>query len=211
MDLNMMMREQATMSLQTQLDAAVTAGDTEAARKVSEKISQLAVANAPKPPAYTEMEIRQHLEAKAAWFGTDPEKSAKAAEFGKTMNPRKFATAEAFADALIAAVDKKFTPTAPAKDPAEIEDPIDDNEGGEPAAAKPRKTDAPGENEAGRAPARRTSNAVWEKLTDAPPEVRKEVTRVADKFGPKDDKGREKYVKTLLATHHRMAQQKKGK
>ena len=70
-DLNTMMREQATLGLQTQLDAAVTAGDAEAARKIAGDIAKLAVSTAPKAPPYGDAEIRAELN-KLDWFGVDP-------------------------------------------------------------------------------------------------------------------------------------------
>ena len=78
-DFNTMLREQARTGLQTQLDAAVTNGDAEAARKITGDLEKLAVATAPKPPAFSDSDIRTELD-KQPWFGIDPKKSAKVVE-----------------------------------------------------------------------------------------------------------------------------------
>ena len=206
-DLNVMMREQARAGLQTQLDAAVTNGDTAAATKIAEDIAKLAVQSAPKAPPYGDVEIRAELE-KAPWFGIDPKKSAKAVEFGKTMNPKKFATAEAFAAALIKAVDEEFKPAAADPDPADDpeDDPADDPaEADPPAGKKKRATDAPGEGDAlGSRTATNRRTGPWTKLTDAPADVQKEIRRTADKFvsstAPKEQ--REKFIANALESHY---------
>jgi hypothetical protein len=120
MDLNMMMREQARNGLQAQLDAAVTNGDTEAARKVAKDIAALEVSTAPKSAPYGSEDIKAELN-KQDWFGVDPKKSAKAMEFGKTMDLAKFPTAAAFAAAVVKAVDEEFKP-AKADDAGEGDD-----------------------------------------------------------------------------------------
>ena len=193
----MMMREQARAGLQTQLDAAVTNGDTAAATKIAEDIAKLAVQSAPKAPPYGDVEIRAELE-KAPWFGIDPKKSAKAVEFGKTMNPKKFATAEAFAVALIKAVDEEFKPAA-----AEVEEEAETE--GEKKPVKKRATDAPGEGDAlGNRTATNRRTGPWTKLTDAPADVQKEIKRTADKFvsstAPKEQ--REKFIAHALESHY---------
>lgn len=218
MDLNMMMREQAKAGLERELNDAVTNGDTEAAKKVTEKISALAVASAPAAQPYGQTEIRAELE-KADWFGVDPEKSAVAMEFGKTMNLKKFATAADFAKALIAAVDKKFAPAAPAgKDGDEDGNDADGDEdgadtknaGGE---KKPRKTDGPGEGDATQRAAATRRTGPWTKLADAPADVQKEINRSADKFvassAPKEQ--REKFIVKALESHYAAHQRTKGK
>lgn len=215
MDLNQMLREQASVGLQTQLDQAVTNGDTEAARKISAQIATLAVSTAPKAPAYGDAEIRASLDAKAPWFGTDPKKSAKAVEFGKTMDPKKFASAEAFADAIVKAVDEEFKPAILAPKDDEDEDGEGDDADGEdeeekPVVRKARRTDGPGESDTNGRP-RRGSTGPWEKLTDAPREIQAEVKRQADKFAPKTKEGREAFVKRALEAHQRAHAAKQGK
>lgn len=220
-DLNVMMREQAVMGLQTQLDKAVTDGDTVAARKISDDLAKLAVSTAPKAPPFGNAEITAQLE-KAPWFGIDPKKSAKVVEFGKTMDPKKFATAELFAAALIKAVEEEFKPAGRTADPDPEEDENEDPELGDgaeeddktaAAGKKPRKTDGPGEGDAGvRAAARRTSGP-WAKLTDAPADIQKEINRAATKFvsshAPKEQ--REKFVSNALASHYAAHLRAKGK
>ncbi len=214
-DLNMMMREQAKMGLQAQLDAAVTNGDTEAARKAAADLAKLEVSTAPKAPPFGQAEIMNALETKADWFGVDPKKSAKAVEFGKTMNPKKFATAELFADAVIKAVDAEFTPPAKAKtedEPGEDDPEEPEDEPEDPPALKKRKTDGPGEADAG-ARARSARSGPWTKLADAPSNVQAEIKRQADKFvaanAGKD--AREKFINKALESHYRQHQAAKGK
>lgn len=217
-DLNTMLREQAAHGLQLSLDAAVEAGDTATARQVSEKIAALAVQTAPKQPAFGNAEILAALDTKAEWFGKDPKKSAKAMEFGKTMDPKKFGSAEAFADAVLKAVEDEFKPAAPAGGTDDDEGDEDGDEGDEAkeakekrAAAAARRTDGPGERDANqRANARRASSGPWTKITDAPADVQKEIKRQADKFAPKTEDGRKKFVATTLEGHYRAHQRKQA-
>lgn len=219
-DLNVMMREHARSGLQTQLDAAVTNGDTAEARKITDQIAALAVQTAPKAPPYGDVEIRAQLE-KAPWFGIDPKKSAKAVEFGKTMDPKKFATAEAFAAALIKSVDDEFKPAGAAAPAAGGEDGggEDDGNGGEgdddtkPAASeKPRRTDGPGENDTNTRTARRTTGP-WVKITDAPADIQKEIKRQTEKFVASSAPAaqRDKYVAKALESHYAAHVRAKGK
>lgn len=223
-DLNMLMREQARNGLQTQLDAAVTNGDTEAARKITTDLEKLAVQTAPKAPPFGDAEIRAELN-KLDWFGVDPKKSAKAIEFGKTMDPKKFATAELFAAALIKAVDADDKPAGVAskEDPPENEtdEEREEREAAEAeeaeaakAAKKPRKTDGPGESDAlGRGAGSRRASGPWVKMADAPADVQKEIKRSADKFvsanAPKEQ--REKFIAKALESHHAAFVRNKGK
>lgn len=214
-DLNVMMREQARAGLQAQLDAAVTNGDTDAARKVTADLEKLAVSTAPKAPPYGDVEIRTQLE-KAPWFGVDPKRSAKAVEFGKTMDPKKFATAEAFADALIKAVDEEFAPAAPAgagadDDDDEEEDGGDDKQ--QAAGKRKRATDAPGEGDSlGSRGASRRSGP-WTKLSEAPREIQAEIKRQADKFVPANatKERRDTFISKALESHYMSHQRTKGK
>jgi hypothetical protein len=216
-DLNTMMRDQARTGLQTQLDTAVTEGDLEKVRKITADIVKLEVQTAPKAPPYGDVEIRSHLD-KQEWFGTDPKKSAKAIEFGKTMDPKKFATAEAFATAIIKAVDEEFKPPVVAKEgegEGEDGDEGDEDEGedkGSKDKAKPRRTDGPkdGDN-AGRAP-RRVAGP-WSKLTDAPKEVQAEIKRAANKFVPANlpKERREAFIAKALESQYAMHQRAAGK
>lgn len=213
-ELNTMLREHALTGLQAQLDAAVTNGDTVAARKASDEISKLAVSTAPKAAPFGQPEIMASMETKAPWFGIDPKKSAKALEFGKTMNLKKFATAEAFADAVIKAVDEEFKPATGGtseEEPGEEEEPAEEEE--EPGEKKPtakRRTDAPGEGEAaGRAT--RSKSGPWTKLSDAPGDVQKDVKRAADKFAPKTKEGRTAFETKALEAHYAAFQRTKGK
>lgn len=216
-DLNTMLREHARTGLQTQLDAAVTNGDTDAARKITADIAKLEIQLQPKAPPFGDAEIRAAIDAKAEWFGVDPKRSAKAMEFGKTMNPGKFATAEAFADAVIKAVDEEFKPAgkaAPAAgdgedEPDDEED--DDGEGDGKTEKKPKRTDAPGEADAGRGSAAGRKGP-WAKLSDAPREVQTEINRTADKFAGKTKEAREKFITNALGAHYAQhLRNKKGK
>ena len=213
MDLNMMMRQQAIGGLQTALDAAVTNGDTEAARKIADDLAKLAVSSAPKAPPFGDVEIKAELN-KQDWFGVDPKRSAKAMEFGKTMDPKKFATAEAFAGAIVKAVDEEFKPPAaagagedadPEEDPEEDKDP----KAGEP---KPRKTDGPGEGEGTQRTIRRANSGPWTKLADAPADVQKEIKRQADKFvsASASKEQREKFIGKALESHYASHQRAKA-
>lgn len=225
MDLNVMMREQALAGLNRDLDDAVTNGDTAKARDVTKKIADLTAASAPKGPPYGDAEIRAELE-KAPWFGIDPKKSAKAVEFGKTMDIKKFATPALFAEALIKAVDEEFKPPAAAKkDPPENETDeereareAEEAEAAEAAAAekKPKKTDGPGDEGMGGARSNnsgRGSTRAWAKLSDAPRDVQAEIKRQADKFVPATAKPevRTKFISDALAVRYAQHQRTKGK
>jgi hypothetical protein len=213
MDLNMMMREQARSGLQRELDDAVTNGDTEAAHKVSEKIAQLAVQTAPKAGPYTPDDIRAELD-KQPWFGVDPKKSAKAMEFGKTMNLAKFATAAEFAAAVVKAVDEEFKPAAAAGagDDEEDDDEEDDEKPEGKGKAAVRRTDAPGEGDASQRTIRRASSGPWTKLADAPADVQREIKRAADKFVPAraSKEQRDGYITKALESQYQIHQRNKA-
>jgi len=217
-DLNIMMREQAKAGLERELAEAVTNGDTEAAKKVTDKIAALAVASAPTAPPYGQEAIRAEL-GKAEWFGVDPEKSALAMEFGKTMDPKKFATAADFAATLIKAVEAKFAKPAPkgeeGEDGGDAEGEDGGDEDGQPArsATKTKKTDGPGEGEATVRGTTRRTTGPWTKLSDAPADVQREINRTADKFagtGEGNKAKREAFVTRALDSHY-AAHQRKGK
>lgn len=199
-----MLRQQALGGLQAQLDTAVTAGDTETARKVASDLAKLEASLAPKAPPFGDAEIRAELD-KQDWFGTDPKKSKAAIDFGKTMDPKKFPTAEAFAAAVIKAVDAEFKPAVAADEPEDEPD----GEPEEPAAPKKRKTDAPGDGDALGTP-RRASSGPWVKMSDAPNEIRAEIKRTADKFAPKTKEGREAFEKRALEAHFAAHQRSKA-
>lgn len=225
-DLNMMMREQARSGLKAQLDAAVTNGDLEAANKIAADMEKLAVSTAPKAPAFGNDEIKAELD-KQPWFGIDPRKSAKVVELGKTMDPKKFATAAAFAEALVKAVDEEFKTRTPAKGETDGEDEGEedeeddegetDGEGGktEPKTkAKPRRTDAPGEGDASsRSSSARRTSGPWLKLSDAPGDIQKEVRRAAERFVPAGaaKEQREKFITKALESHYAAHSRGKGK
>lgn len=219
-DFNVMLREQARTGLQAQLDAAVTNGDTETARKVTADLEKLAVSTAPKPPAFNNDDIKAELD-KQPWFGIDPRKSAKVVELGKTMDPKKFATAAAFAEALVKAVDEEFKPAGKAPPENETDEErdareLEEQEAEEVAAAKatPKKraTDGPNDGDTAGNRARRSAGP-WTKLTDAPADVQKEIKRAADKMvsssAPKEQ--REKFMEKALESHYANYQRTKGK
>lgn len=209
MDLNVMLREQAKSGLQAQLDAAVTNGDTEAARKAADALAKLEVSTAPKAPPFGDAEIRSELN-KLEWFGVDPKKTAKVLEFGKTMDPKKFPSAEAFAAAAVKAVEEEFKP-ATAGGP---DNDGDDEPGGEdppPAAKKPpaaRRTDGP-EDLTGRG--RRGPSGPWTKVSEAPPEVQAEIRRQAAKLLPANasEDAKKQFTQRQLSIHYAIHQ--KGK
>lgn len=213
-DLNTMLLETARGGLQAQLDAAVTNGDTEAARKAADELSKLATATAPKAPPYGDTEIRAELD-KLDWFGTDPKKSGRAVELGKTLNPKKFGTAAEFAAALVKAVEEEFKPAKTASKEGEeadedgADDETDDDAEPQKPAAK-KKTDGPSDGDTASARPRRVTGP-WTKLSDAPTDVQKEINRTADKFAPKTEDGRKKFVAKALEAHYTKAQLAKGK
>jgi len=223
-DLNVMMKEQARSGLQAQLDKAVTDGDTAAATKIAEDIAKLAVSTAPKPPPFTDADIRAVLD-KQEWFGTDPRKSAKAVEFGKSMDPKKYATAQAFADAVIKAVDDEFKPAGGAAAASDDDNGSDDDagtdadddngtDGGKAAPQKkpPKRTDGPGEGD-NNVRGARGSNGPWTKLSDAPTAIQADIKRQADKFVPSSapKEQRENFIKKALESHYAQQQRNKGK
>ncbi len=214
-DLNVMLAEHAKSALQTELDTAVTNGDTEAARKAADKLADLKTAIAPKPStAYGDAEIRAELN-KLPWFGVDPKKSGRTIELGKTMDPKKFSTAAEFTAALVKVVDEEFKPAAEEPPDGETDEEREAREAeeAEAAVAKAKKTrvsDGPADGDTGAARTRRTSGP-WLKISDAPEDVRKEINRTADKFAPKTKEGREKFVVKALEAHYAKAQLAKGK
>jgi hypothetical protein len=216
-DLNVMLLEQARNGLQAELDAAVTNGDTEAARKVAAKLSDLNTAAAPRPQTgYGDAEIRAELN-KLPWFGVDPKKSGRTIELGKTMDPKKFNNAAEFAAALVKVVDEEFKPAIKEPPENETNEEREEREAKEAEAAdkdklpkKPRASDGPTDGDTGAGRTRRTSGP-WLKISDAPDDVRKEINRTADKFAPKTKEGREKFVAKALEAHYAKAQLAKGK
>lgn len=223
-DLTTMLRDQAKAGLKAQLDKAVTDGNTEDAHKIMGEMEKLTLATAPKAPPYGDMEIRAALD-KNPKFGTDPKWSAKAMEFGKTLNPKKFDTAEAFAAAVVKAVDDELKPPAAAPKPGEEDDENNDEENNDEgadgetdedkekkaAAARRRASDGPSEGDTGPGTRRRASTGPWVKLSDAPPAIQKEVNRTADKFAPKTEDGRKKFISKALESHYAAHQRAKGK
>jgi hypothetical protein len=214
-DLNVMLLEHAKSGLQTELDTAVTNGDTEAARKAADKMAKLELANAPRPPTgFGDAEIRAELN-KLPWFGVDPKKSGRTIELGKTMDPKKFSTAAEFAAALVKAVDEDLKPAGSATEPPENEtdeerETREAKEAEEAKAKKTRASDGPADGDASGTRTRRTSGP-WVKMSDAPADIQKEINRTADKFAPKTKEGREKFVAKALEAHYTKAQLAKGK
>lgn len=216
-DLNMLMREQARNGLLVQLDKATIDGDAEAARKITADLEKLAISTAPKAPPYGDVEIRAQLD-KLDWFGVDPKKSGRVIALGRDMDPKKFATAEAFATALIKAVDEEFKPTGTAADETDEERETREAAEAEPIAtgkttpAPKRKTDGPGEAEASVRGTPRQSGP-WAKVSDAPADVQKEIKRQTDKFvsAHATKEQRESYVAKVLESHYAQFQRAKGK
>lgn len=212
MDLNVMMREQARAGLQRELDAAVTNGDTAAATAAADKIAALAVSSAPKAPPYGPDDVRAELD-KLPWFGVDPRMSARAVDLGKTMDLKKFATAAAFAAALVKVVDEEFKPK-----PAEGEETDEEKETRETAEAaeaekKPRRTDGPSDGDAtARSASRGTRTGPWLKISDAPPDVQKEINRSADKLISSNatNEQREGFILRALESHYGIHQRAKA-
>jgi hypothetical protein len=207
-DIETMLRQQMQQTLTNQLDTATQAGDIAAVRKTAQQIAEFAAASAQpaKKPAFTNDDIKKAIKAKAEWFGTDPRRSAKVVEFGKNMEPESFATADAFADAVIKAVDEEFkTAKAEDEEPVEDEEPKEEEE--KPVARK--KTDAPS-GDTGRSATRGRSIGPWAKLSDAPKEVADQIRVFADKSTRNATKeAKEKFITTALATAYATAQRKK--
>jgi len=192
MDLNTMVREQALNGLRAALDKAVLEGDQEGARKAATQLAQLEISTAPKPLPYGDAEIRAELN-KQEWFGTDPKRSAKAIQFGKDLDPNKFATAADFTAAIVKAVENEFKPPKPAntededdeeaenEDGAENED-EDDEETKSKSKSKRRRTDGPKEGDISNTRGASRRAGPWTKLSDAPPDIRAEIKRSADKL-----------------------------
>src|SRR5690242_13009964 len=114
-DMATLMRNQLNATLTNQLNAAVQAGDIASAHAATKAIAELAVSTVPQQPTgpkFNNDDIKKAMQTKATWFGTDPRRSAKAVEFAKNMEPTAFASADAFADALLKAVDDEFKPAA---------------------------------------------------------------------------------------------------
>ncbi len=207
-DLTTMLHKQVQENLTRSLDAAVQAGDIAAARNATKQIAELALSTAPAPkkPKLADADIREALKTKAPWFGTDPRKSAKAVEFGKNMDPESFSTAEAFADAVVKAVDEEFKPVKE-DEPIDDDEPAEDEEKEEKPVAR-KKTDAP-TGDTGRSASRGKSSGPWAKLSDAPKDVAERIKGQADKFtrnSPKE--ARDKFISMALGSAY--AAQSKG-
>lgn len=206
MDLATMMRNTARSAIQSRLDTATTAGDIDAVRKISDELAQFDVQTTPRAAVtYGDAEIKAEL-GKTEWFGADPKKTAKAMEFGKTMDPKKFAGPEAFAAAVIKAVDAEFAPPPPKEEEGEEED--DENADSRPPAKVVRKTDAPPLGDV--RPARRSSSSTWEKLSDAPRDVQDDIKASVTRHVPStaSKEQREAFTKRALAAHQKIHQQK---
>jgi hypothetical protein len=215
MDLNMMLRQTARSGLEAKLAQAVVDGDQEAAKKIAKEMSDLELQTAPKAPPYGDAEIRAELN-KLPWFGVDPRKSAKAMQYGKDLDPRKFSTAEAFAKAVAEAVEQDFKPASetPPKDDEEEEDEDEKEEEEEEESdgkdkPEPRKrTDGPGENDADGSRPRRASGP-WKKMSDAPPAVQTEIRRTMTKLlGARTTEDQRKAFETRALESHYAAQQR---
>jgi hypothetical protein len=217
MDLNVMLRQTARSGLEAKLTQAVVDGDQEAAKKIAKEMSDLELQTAPKAPPYGDAEIRAELN-KLPWFGIDPRKSAKAMQYGKDLDPRKFSTAEAFAKAVAEAVEQDFKPaseTPPEDDEEEDEDEKEEEEEDEDEGenkskpGKPRKrTDGPGENDADGSRPRRASGP-WKKMSDAPPAIQAETRRTMTKLlGARTTEDQRKAFETRALESHYAAQQR---
>lgn len=224
-DLNMMLRDQARLGLQSQMDAAVAEGNAEKVRKIADDIAKLDLATAPAKavPKFGDTDVRAELD-KLPWFGIDPKKSAKAIEFAKNLEPKKFADAAAFVAAIAKAVDEDGKPAAPVTTTEPPENETDEEreareaeeaEAAEAAkaAGKPRKTDGPNDSDRGNGGPGARRTGPWTKLSDAPREVQAEIRRTADRFvpakAPKEQ--REKYIANALSSHYAAYQRNKGK
>jgi hypothetical protein len=152
-DLATMLKQQMENDIGARLDAAVATGDAATARKMAKQFADLQVASVPKAPtktAPTKEQIMSALTAKADWFGIDPVKSALAGELGKTMLPERFESADAFADALLKAVDAKLKTTTNAEDEDGEGEDAEDEDGedeGDETARKPARRNATAQTE----------------------------------------------------------------
>lgn len=221
-DLNTMLREHAKTGLQSRLDTAVTNGDTAEATKIAKEMQDLALATAPKAPPYGDVEIKAEL-GKLDWFGVDPKKSGRALALGRDMDPRKFPDAAAFTAALVKAVEDELKPAGRAQeDPADDEDEPDEDETEEEktvreaaaAAKKKKRSDGPGEGDAGvRQRQSRGASGPWAKMSDAPADVQKEITRSMGKFlsSNASEDQKKSFRAKALESHYNAAQQKAGK
>lgn len=214
-DLATMMRDQLQTNWKSVLDTAVQNGDVESARKASDQLALLATAAAPKPtgPAFNEADIRKVMETKAPWFGVDPRKSAKAVDYAKSMHMNRFQSADAFAEALIKAVDadEKPAPTAAesSENPENPESSENPENPEEPATPRQRKTDAQPELRQGTI-RRGSATGPWAKLADAPKDVADTIRKQTDKFARNATKEqREKFQQDALASAYRAHQRKK--
>ena len=129
------------------------------------------------------------------------------------MDPRRFASADAFADALVKAVDEEFKPATPAATEETgdgDEDGGEDEKPNEKAAPQQRRSDGPGEGDNNvRATARRQSSGPWLKMSDAPREVQAEINRQINKLARSATKeSREAFQTRALEAHYRIYQQR---
>lgn len=114
-----LLKKQMETSIGQQLDQAVASGDAALARKLTADYAALQVATAPKPVAASTVptidQIRTEFTKLAPWFGIDPRKSQKVIELSRAMDPARFDTPKAAADALLKAyTDEEAAATAAA-------------------------------------------------------------------------------------------------
>jgi hypothetical protein len=220
-----MVKEQALSGLRAALDKAVLEGDQEGARKAATQLAQLEISAAPKPLPYGDAEIRAELN-KQEWFGTDPKRSAKAIQFGKDLDPNKFATAADFTAAIVKAVEDEFKPPKPARtddedgddEEAEDEDGAkdedeDDEETKDKSKSKRRRTDGPREGEGSNTRGVGRRAGPWTKLSDAPHPIQAEIKRSANKLlsSKATKEQRATFEAKALESHYAVHQRNKRK
>lgn len=211
-----MLRDQARNGLKAQLKQAVTDGNTDAADKIADQIAALDVQTTPKPiVSYGDPEVRAEL-GKLPWFGVDPRKTAKALQYGRDLDPKRFATAEIFAKAVSDAVDEDFKPAVEPSDEDDIDDDTGDDKDKDADKDKAKKarrrTDGPGDSNADGASGNRRSGP-WTKMSDAPAAIQTEIKRAANKLlsSKATKEQREAFEKNALAGHYTIHQRSKRK
>jgi len=182
MDLDELMRKTTLDTLTSQHEAAVVNGDVAGAKAAADKLAEFKLATAPKPAVQTgfgDTEVKAELN-KLPWFGADPKKSAKAMDAARNMSTAKFATPQAFVEAVVKAVEDDAAATTTA-----TEEPGDDDDDAGKAATKPatRRTDGPRDDDTG-ARGRGAGGGAWSKLSEAPKDVQARIKASAQKFLP---------------------------
>jgi len=202
-DLDDLVKQQIQQQLHAQFENAVQMGDVGTATQLSEQLHKL---RNPLAGSYGINEVKDILEKEVPWFGKDVKKTKLLNEYAQLLSPKGIPTAKAYADMLVAEVEKEFKSPPPSPDEDEEEEEEEEEE--KPAPKKVRKqTDAPATDTPVR---RKGSSGNWEKLSDLPRELRDQHDAAAKRMGSTYTKEqREEFTKRFIETASKHRKDKK--